>query len=161
MSNYKIGEMAKLLDISPSALRYYDKEGLLPFTERSKSGERIFKDEDYEWLKIIICLKKAGMPLKSIREFVLMSMEGDNTIDGRLELIKGQRKTVLEKISEYQKMLEILDYKCWFYETAKKFGSTSFPREMNDSELPDNLARVRRSLKKSENYEIEKNFAKN
>ena len=32
---YTIGEMAQKLDVAPSTLRYYDKEGLLPFVERS------------------------------------------------------------------------------------------------------------------------------
>nr|WP_196484506.1 MerR family DNA-binding transcriptional regulator [Veillonella parvula] len=31
---YTVGEIAKKLNIAPSALRYYDKEGLLPFVER-------------------------------------------------------------------------------------------------------------------------------
>lgn len=55
---YTIGEMAKLLKIPASTLRYYDKKGLLPFVKRDKNGLRLFKDEDYEWLQIINCLKK-------------------------------------------------------------------------------------------------------
>ncbi|MFR2822009.1 MAG: MerR family DNA-binding transcriptional regulator [Thomasclavelia sp.] len=56
--SYTIGEIAKMLNVSPSTIRYYDKEGLLPFVERTKGGIRIFKDKDYEFLKIIHCLKK-------------------------------------------------------------------------------------------------------
>jgi len=55
---YTVGEMAKRLGIAPSTLRFYDKEGLLPFVERSSGGMRMFKDSDYEWLQIIECLKK-------------------------------------------------------------------------------------------------------
>lgn len=50
---YTIGEMAKKMGVAPSTLRYYDKEGLLPFVERSGGGIRMFKDEDIEWLFII------------------------------------------------------------------------------------------------------------
>lgn len=32
---YTVGEMAKLLDVAASTLRYYDKEGLLPFVKRT------------------------------------------------------------------------------------------------------------------------------
>ena len=60
---YTIGEMAQRLNVAPSTLRYYDKEGLLPFVERSSGGIRMFKDEDMEWLRLLGCLKKAGMPL--------------------------------------------------------------------------------------------------
>ena len=54
---YTVGEMAKLLNIPGSTLRYYDKEGLLPFVERSSGGIRMFQEKDYEWLKVISCLK--------------------------------------------------------------------------------------------------------
>lgn len=55
---YTVGEMAKSLGVPSSTLRYYDKEGLLPFVERSSSGIRVFHEKDYEWLQIISCLKK-------------------------------------------------------------------------------------------------------
>ena len=41
-----VGEISKLLNIPASTLRYYDKEGLLPFVERSSSGIRKFQDND-------------------------------------------------------------------------------------------------------------------
>ena len=54
--SYSIGQAAKLLGIAPSTLRFYDKEGLLPFMERNKNGVRIFKESDMEWLFTIECL---------------------------------------------------------------------------------------------------------
>lgn len=144
---YTVGEMAKLLGIPTSTLRYYDKEGLLPFVERSEGGIRVFKDNDYEWLKIIHCLKKTGMPLKDIKEFILMAIQGDDTIDQRLELVKKQRILMQEKISEMQEMLDMLDFKCWYYETAQKAGTTSVPREMADDEIPPQFVEIRKKLK--------------
>ena len=117
---YTVGEMAKLLGIAPSTLRYYDQEGLLPFVERSSNGIRVFKDADFEWLQIIECLKKTGMPLKNIKEFILMAMQGDETIDDRLELIIKQQEAVKNQIDELQETLNTLNFKRWYYETAKK-----------------------------------------
>ena len=77
---YTVGEMAKLLGVPASTLRYYDKEGLLPFVERSPGGMRMFQEKDYEWLQVIGCLKKTGMPLKNIRTYIDMAMQGDETI---------------------------------------------------------------------------------
>ena len=89
---YTIGEMAEKLGVSPSTLRYYDKEGLLPFMEHPKGRIRVFTDKDYEWLHIIECLKKTDMQLKDIRDFIHMAMEGDETIDDRLHLFfNGKR----------------------------------------------------------------------
>lgn len=64
---YTVGEMAKILHVAPSTLRYYDKEGLLPFVERSSGGIRLFKDSDVEWLSMIECMKQTGMPIKEIK----------------------------------------------------------------------------------------------
>ena len=47
---YTVGEMAQKLGVPASTLRYYDKEGLLPFVERSSGGIRMFRENDFEWL---------------------------------------------------------------------------------------------------------------
>ena len=66
---YSIGEVAELLNISISALRYYDKEGLLPLVNRTSGNIRIFDETDIECLKMIECLKTTGMQLKDIKLF--------------------------------------------------------------------------------------------
>ena len=121
---YTVGEMAKLLGVPASTLRYYDREGLLPFVERSSGGIRMFKDSDYEWLKIIECLKKTGMPLKDIRTFLQMRLQGDETIEARLDMMKKQREVVKARMKELQQTLDTLDFKCWYYETAREAGTT-------------------------------------
>ena len=145
---YTVGEMAKLLGVAPSTLRYYDQEGLLPFVERSSNGIRVFKDADYEWLQVIECLKKTGMPLKDIREFIHMSMQGDETIAQRLELIIRQQEVVRKQMEELQQTLETLDFKRWYYETARDAGTTAVPRNMALEELPEQYREVRRRLRR-------------
>lgn len=144
---YTVGEMAKRMGLAPSTLRYYDQEGLLPFVERSGSGMRVFKDSDYEWLQVIECLKKTGMPLKDIRTFIEMAMQGDDTIEPRLVLIRKQREIVKEQIRSLQDTLHTLDFKCWYYETAQKAGTTEVPRSMALDELPEEYRDVRLKLR--------------
>ncbi|MBQ8357487.1 MAG: MerR family transcriptional regulator [Clostridia bacterium] len=144
---YTVGEMAKRLGIAPSTLRYYDKEGLLPFVERSGGGIRVFKDADYEWLKIIECLKKTGMSLKDIKEFVVMAMQGDETIEPRLSLIVKQKEAVKAQIAELEETLRTLEFKEWYYETAKENGSTDVPRNMTLDELPEQFRDVKVRLR--------------
>ena len=115
---YTVGEIAKILNVTPHTLRYYDKEGLLPFVERSDSGIRMFKDSDFEWLHIIECLKKTGMSIKDIKVFIDWCIEGDSTIEQRLELIERQRESVLAQIEHLQETLNTLNFKRWFYQTA-------------------------------------------
>lgn len=144
---YTVGEMAKRLGVAPSTLRFYDKEGMLPFVERSNGGIRVFKDSDFEWLLIIECLKKTGMPLKDIKEFILMAMQGDDTIDSRLDLILQQKESVEKQIAELTEIHKVLQFKQWYYETAKAKGTTSVPRNMTLEELPEEFRAIRKKLR--------------
>lgn len=97
---YTVGEMAKMLEVPASTLRYYDKEGLLPFVERSPGGIRMFQEKDFEWLQVIGCLKKAGMPLRDIRVYIELAMQGDDTIGERLALFEHQREVQREQMEQ-------------------------------------------------------------
>ncbi|MGN1419814.1 MAG: MerR family transcriptional regulator [Acutalibacteraceae bacterium] len=144
---YTVGEMAKRLSVQPSTLRYYDKMGLLPFVERSSGGIRMFKDSDYEWLQIIGCLKKTGMQLTDIKRFIEMAMQGDETIDERLNLIIKQKQAVKEQIDELNETLKVLEFKQWYYETAKQAGTTEVPNNIAPEDLPENLRETRKKLR--------------
>ena len=145
---YTVGEAAKRLGISPSTLRYYDKEGLLPFVERSSGGIRMFQESDFEWLQVIECMKKAGMSIKAIRDYIEMALQGDSTIDARLELFRRQQKEVEQQMIELQHTMETLRYKCWYYETAKAAGTIDVPKHMPDEDVPAEFQAIRKSLRK-------------
>lgn len=147
---YTIGEMAKLLSIAPSTLRYYDKEGLLPFMERTDGGMRVFKSSDYEILKIIHCLKATGMQIKDIKKFISLVMQGDESIDARLELFRKRKAEVEKQMTELQETLDTVNFKCWYYETAKKAGTTAVPDHMRDDELPEDMAKIRAKLRRED-----------
>ena len=147
MMYYTVGEMAKRLGVAPSTLRYYDQEGLLPFVERSEGGIRVFKESDYEWLQVIGCLKKTGMQLRDIKTFIEMAMQGDQTIEPRLALITKQKESVKAQIAELEETLRTLEFKEWYYNTAKENGTTSVPRNMTLDELPKEFREVRLRLR--------------
>ena len=143
---YTVGEMAKMLDVPASTLRYYDKEGLLPFVERSSGGIRQFRDSDVEWLRVIGCMKKAGMSLKDIRQYIELAMKGNDTIDARLALFQHQREVLEDQMAELQHTMSMVDYKCWYYETAKAAGTISTPKDMALDEVPEQFRAIRQEL---------------
>ena len=143
---YTIGEMAKKLHVAPSKLRYYDKEGLLPFVERSKGGIRMFSEGDFEWLSIIECLKKTGMSIKDIRTFIGWCMEGDSTIEQRLELIERQRDAVILQMKQVQETLDTLNYKKWYYEIARDVGTCSVHDTLTMEEIPEEYRAIKERL---------------
>ena len=146
---YTVGEMAKLLGIPASTLRYYDKEGLLPFVARSPGGIRMFRESDMEWLRVIGCMKKAGMSLKDIRQYIEMALQGDDTIDLRLAMFRRQREALERQMEELRHTMEMVDYKCWYYETAQEAGTVQVPQEMDLSEIPERFREIRRELRES------------
>ena len=144
---YTVGEMAQKLGVPASTLRYYDKEGLLPFVERSSGGIRMFRENDFEWLQVIRCMKKAGMSIKDIRQYIELAMQGDDTIDTRLEMFRHQREVLTQQIQQLQHTLETVEYKCWFYETAKAVGTVDVPDAMTDADVPEQLRAIRQELR--------------
>lgn len=144
---YTVGEMAKKIGVAPSTLRYYDKEGLLPFVERSGGGIRMFKDSDMESINIIECLKKTGMTIKEIKQFIDWCREGDSTIEDRLALIDRQRENVLKQMEQLYRTLDTLTYKHWYYETAKKAGTCNVHKTMKDEDIPPEIRAARDRVK--------------
>lgn len=143
---YTIGEMAKTLGVPTSTLRFYDKKGLLPFMERSRGGVRMFSDRDLECLRIVECLKRSGMTLDDIRDFIRMTAEGDATIDARLAMFRRREKEVESQIEAMRQTLETIRFKCWFYETAKAAGTTAVPENMPLDQLPPQFRAVKERL---------------
>ena len=133
---YTIGQVSKMFNLPISTLRYYDREGLLPNIKRV-SGVRQFSDKEIETLRVIECLKKSGMEIKSIKEFMELSSHGSKTYQQRKELFERQKATVEAEIDNLNQVLNMLKYKCWYYEEAIKYGSEDKILEMLPDQLPE------------------------
>lgn len=139
---YSISEVASMMGVAPSTLRYYEKEGLLPNVKRV-NGKRVFEEKDFDWLRVLNCLKNTGMPIRRIKEYALLSQMGDESLSARYELIKAQREYVQDQIDRLNYYMKELDYKDWYYRTAIELGSekavqnTSKAKEMNLDTIPE------------------------
>lgn len=114
---YTIKDVAKMFDLSIYTIRFYDKEGLLPFVSRNKSGIREFTESDLTLFKVICCLKNTGMKLKDIKEYIDLCMEGTDTIDFRKELLLEHRKEIVKQIDALEENLGLVDSKIEIYES--------------------------------------------
>ncbi|WNS79103.1 MerR family transcriptional regulator [Domibacillus sp. DTU_2020_1001157_1_SI_ALB_TIR_016] len=123
MKTYSISEAAKELNLTVYTLRYYDKEGLMPFVERTPSGTRVFKESDIGALKIIECLKATGMPIKEIKSFIDWCSEGDSTLQQRYDMFMERKASVEAQMEELRKTMEVIDHKCMYYKTALDAGT--------------------------------------
>ncbi len=121
--NYSISETAKITKLTPYTLRYYEKEGLLPFVRKTKSGLRIYTDNDIAWIGLIECLKSTGMPLKGIKQYIDWFIAGDSTLSQRLNMFKEHRINVKNRLTQMRKNLERINHKFELYEEAVRLGS--------------------------------------
>lgn len=112
---YTIGQVAEMFNMPISTLRYYDKEGLFPDLART-SGIRRFGERELEALRVIECLKRSGLEIKYIKQFMQWCGEGSSTYPQRRELFLRQKQTVEAEIARMEKTLDMLNFKCWYYE---------------------------------------------
>lgn len=121
--NYTIRQVAEKMGVTVPTLRYYDKEGLLPFVDKKPNGTRVFKDEDFEKLAIITCMKNSGVPIKDIKMYMDLCTEGDSTLQERLEIFIERKDAVQKQIEELNKVMETINHKIWYYKTAIEAGT--------------------------------------
>lgn len=144
---YSIGELAALTGISPSTLRYYDKEGFFPDLNREQSGARIFTDREVGLLKIIECLKATGMSIKDIKQFIDWRDGGDATLGQRKNLFHERLKVVEEQLENLRKIRETLLYKCWYYDTAVDLGSEAAVAEIPCEQMSEGIRQAAQKLR--------------
>ena len=95
----------------------------------------MFRREDFEPLYTISVLKRSGMPIKKIREFMNLYLQGNDTIHERYVMFAEQRESLLSQIRELEAMLKIVDYKCWYFREAEKRGDINYYQKLPKEEV--------------------------
>lgn len=99
------------------SIRYYEKEGIMPSVKRNDSGIRIYEKVDLEVLQFIRCLKETGMPVIDIKKFVNLLVQGDHTIEDRIDLLQKQKENVQSQVEQLLSYIQMLDGKVQLYQT--------------------------------------------
>lgn len=132
---YTIGEVSQRFGLPVSTLRYYDKEGLFPELQRL-SGIRQFSEKEMEALRIIECLKKSGLEIKDIKQFMNWCSAGSETYSQRLELFVKQKEAVEAELQRMNQVLDMLRFKCWYYQQAIFDGNEERLRALQPEDMP-------------------------
>ena len=138
---YSIGQVAEMFGLPISTLRYYDKQGLFPKMERV-SGIRKFSETEIEALRVIECLKKSGLEIKDIKQFMDWCVEGSSTYPQRKALFEKQRERLEAELIHMNKVLDMLKFKCWYYEQAMRDGCEDQVQSMIPDGLPEDVRRA-------------------
>ncbi|MBR2732295.1 MAG: MerR family transcriptional regulator [Clostridia bacterium] len=138
---YTIGQVSEMFGLPVSTLRYYDKEGLFP-SMRRQSGIRQFGEAEMEALRVIECLKASGLEIKEIKKFMAWCVEGPSTFAQRKALFETRKAAVEAEMRRLQKTLDMLKFKCWYYETAIRDGSEDRLKERIPDDLPAEIKKL-------------------
>ena len=111
-----IAQVSKQYDISADTLRYYERIGLIPPVPRNKSGIRDYDEESCRWIELMKCMRKAGVQIEALIEYVALFQQGDATVYARKAILIEQRAQLIERMEEMQASLDRLNDKIERYE---------------------------------------------
>lgn len=128
----KIAEISERYRLTPDTLRYYERVGLIPPVTRSESGIRDYSDQDEKRVEFIKCMRRAGLPVEILIEYVGLVQQGDATIPARKEILQEQRDLLAARMAEMQTTLDLLDYKIKAYEEAVLTAEKEMLKDENE-----------------------------
>ena len=135
---YSIGEISKMFQLPISTLRYYDKEGLFPHLKRV-NGVRQFSEIEIETLRVIDFLKRSGLEIKDIKEYIALCSLGNVTLKQRKAIFEKQKEEVLQEMEKLQKVLSMLNYECWYYDQAIEKNDEAYVQALSFNQLPPQI----------------------
>ena len=96
---YQIHELARLFDLCPDTLRYYEEKGLL-HPVRGENRYRMYGIQDVCTLNIIRSLRELGIPTRSIRAYLERRSVGET-----LELLDREEALLRRRMAELESAL--------------------------------------------------------
>ena len=94
-------------------------------------------------MRFVERLKVSGMPIKEIREYIGLYLEGDSTIEERRHIVFERRAAIDAQLEELKLARDFIDYKCWYYDVARESGTCETPKNMPFDELPERIQRIK------------------
>ncbi|SEL95932.1 DNA-binding transcriptional regulator, MerR family [Paenibacillus sp. cl141a] len=75
---FTIKEASERLGCPAHTIRFYEKEGLLPYIKRDKNGNRLFEQDHLDWIRLMTCFRATGMKLSLLKEMVDLALDAVN-----------------------------------------------------------------------------------
>lgn len=113
---YTMMQVCRELDITYQTLKFYCNEGLVPGVKRDKNNRRIFDEKDVRWIKDLTCLKKCGLSIQEMKEYLELCLQGESTIVSRKKMLAKKQETLRVAIKELEDSVAYIDWKQNFYD---------------------------------------------
>ncbi|OUQ17286.1 MerR family transcriptional regulator [Lachnoclostridium sp. An138] len=112
---YTMMQVCKETDMTYQALKFYFNEGLIPNVKRDKNNRRVFDERDVKWIKDLVCLKKCGMSIQEMKDYLALCLQGQSTIPQRQKMLDKKREALLTSMEELKGCVNYIDWKQNFY----------------------------------------------
>ena len=113
---YAMKDVCREVGMSYETLKFYCNQGLVPNVKRDANDHRVFDDRDVAWIKSLICLKRCGMSLQKMREYMELCRQGPSTIAQRKAVLARKRESLLQSIAELNDSIAYIDRKHQYYD---------------------------------------------
>ena len=112
---YAMMQVCRETGMTYQALKYYCNEGLVPNVKRDANNRRIFDERDVKWIKDLVCLKKCGMSIQEMKDYLDLCLQGVSTIPQRKEMLTEKQQRLRASIQELEDSVAYIDWKQNFY----------------------------------------------
>ena len=113
---YTMMQACKQTNMTYQTLKFYCNEGLVLNVKRDKNNRRVFDERDIAWISSLICLKKCGMSIQEMKEYLAMCLQGEETIPQRKEMLARKQEALRESVKELADSIAYIDWKQNFYD---------------------------------------------
>lgn len=113
---YTMMQVCRELNMTYQTLKFYCNEGLVPNVKRDKNNRRIFDEKDVRWVKDLTCLKKCGMSIQEMKDYLNLCLQGASTIVLRKEMLAKKQKELRASMAELEESISFIDWKQNFYD---------------------------------------------
>jgi DNA-binding transcriptional MerR regulator len=136
-ARHTIAQVAERTGLTKDTLRWYENEGLIPCVRRDASGYRSYDDATVRMIELVIRLRRTGMPVKEMKDFVAMVQQGAGTHGRRSSLLQAHRERVLDQLAQLHADLEALDAKITHYARLIAEGRDCGDQPVTDPDVRD------------------------
>ena len=112
---YTMMQVCKETHLTYQTLKFYCNEGLVPNVMRDKNNRRIFDEKTVKWIKDLTCLKKCGLSIQEMKDYLDLCLQGEDTIPQRQIMLAQKQNELKEHIQELQDCVAYFDFKQNFY----------------------------------------------
>lgn len=124
-----IKQCCEATGMSYEALKFYCNEGLVPNVKRAANNYRVFDEHDVNWIRSLACLKRCGMSIQEMKEYLALCLQGQSTIPRRMELLESYKRSLHARMAELQDSLDFIAWKENFYREVLE-GRTEYHSDL-------------------------------